>query len=281
MTFLTDEYLQSVFKDGCHPHLKTHLIMDNKGIKEIGVLELFCKLQLVDLRNNFLFSIQNLYNQSSLTHLYLQGNELRVLTGFRTLVSLEVLYLDFNKIEVIENLGSCPLKTLSVKGQIRPPGQTIAFEPFTMKALQNNLQSLNVSRNRLRSIKQLSVLKLLEELDVSSNELEDFGAFLDDISEFLYLKKLDVADNCIAKVPSLAKEIVTVCLRLESINGKKISSNMRSWCENMTANRRFTEDENFWKECFDESVSCLPTAFRPAMNKDFAKKVYRKINNEE
>lgn len=280
MTFLTDEYLLSIFKNK-NPHLKTHLILDRKGIKNVGVLQLFCNLQVVDLRNNYLFSIENLANQSSLTHLYLQGNELRVLTGFRGLLSLEVLYLDFNKIDVVENLGSCPLKILSVKGQILQAGQTIAFEPFTMKALGSQLKVLNVSRNRLRSIKQLSSLKLLEELDVSCNELDDLGTFVNDIREFIYLKKLSVAGNRVAKEPSFVKEIVTACSILESINGKNISTKMRYWCENMTANRKCVEDENFWKECFDESVSCLPTSFRPTMNKNFAKKVYKKINQEK
>ncbi|CAH1395834.1 unnamed protein product [Nezara viridula] len=275
------EYLLSIFKDDCHPHLKTHLILDRKGIKGIGLLQQFCKLRVVDLRNNYLFSIGNLSNQTSLTHLYLQGNELRVLTGFRTLVSLEVLYLDFNKIDVIENLGSCPLKILSVKGQILQVGQMIAFEPFTIKSLQKHLKVLNASRNRLLSIKQLSSLKHLEELDVSCNELCDLREFIDNVSEFSSLKKLNVANNRIAKDPSLVKNIVTVCSRLESINGKNISLNMRSWCENMAVNKQYAEDKSFWKECFDESVSCLPTSYRPPMNKDFAKKVYKKIKNED
>ena len=280
MLIVSDDYLISICKENSQPSSKTHLFLTKRDIIGIDYLHQFCQLQVVDLRYNVIFSIVNFSNQSFLTTLYLQNNEIRRMDGFNFLVSLCVLFLDYNKVEIVENLNRCPLRTLSVKGQILPTGQTIAFEPICMKCLSPTLEIIDVCKNRLLSIKPLSRLVKLRNLEASDNDFNDLEEFLVTVSAFQKLETLNLIRTPIAEDSAHVKEVVTACIRLTNLNGRNITGRMRIWCENMTRNRRKRREdkENNLQEFYDASVSSLPTSLRPVLTDDFMTKVYDRIS---
>lgn len=117
MVTLSDDFLEKTFGGSKGDFEKSHLILPNVKIKKIVPLKKFKKTQLLDLRSNYIPSTLELRNLTLLRYLFLQNNDISKLDGFTNMRNLEILYLDFNRIEVVENLDMCPLKKLSLRGQ--------------------------------------------------------------------------------------------------------------------------------------------------------------------
>ena len=99
--------------------------------KHAGMCKNATALFLYDNRIN---RITNLERCTRLTHVCLQHNNIRRLEGLHTLYNLKKLRLGHNAITVVEGLHNCyELEELHIEDQKLPPGETLVFDPRSLR----------------------------------------------------------------------------------------------------------------------------------------------------
>jgi Leucine-rich repeat (LRR) protein len=98
-----------------------------------------------------------------------------------------------------------------------------------------NLETLNVNRNELstvKSIKNVVLIPKLRALDLSSNKLGgEYAGFLELLSQCSHLKDLSLKGNPITKtMPHYRRMVVSKCPGLKSLDGKAICKEERRRC---------------------------------------------------
>lgn len=157
-------------------------------------------LEVLDISNNGIVYVSPLAGLRNLKTLNVSSNKLRTLAGLEGIVSLEVLYADSNQISDASALSSCVnMKTLSLKvnGYYEQDadgaytGKYIALSDLSFTSKMSALEFLDVSSNRITTLKGLEKHTALRELIADFNHITDASALVSCRS----LKTLSLAGN--------------------------------------------------------------------------------------
>ncbi|XP_041359793.1 protein phosphatase 1 regulatory subunit 7-like [Gigantopelta aegis] len=210
------------------------VVLHAEDLTEVGNLEKFRKLKILDLSCNHLKKIDGLESCPDLRELKLYGNEIEAIENLNTLKDLCSLHLQHNKIKKIGR-GLSGLKKLK---QLRlDSNQLVKLETSdlvacvqlttinlssnfidNLKALSYlpNLVELFASGNRLRKVSDLQRCKQLQEVDLSKNHITD----LTGLNNLSNLQILDISCNQLTCLKSLGK--------LKSLEDINVSNNKLS-----------------------------------------------------
>ncbi|XP_068082955.1 protein phosphatase 1 regulatory subunit 42 [Anabrus simplex] len=191
-------------------------------------------LTVLYLHNNNLERIENLEHAVNLTHLYLQDNKIRKIENLDNLTKLRKLYLSKNSIAVIEGLESQKdLHELHVEKQKLPKGESLYFDPRTIKTLSKCLHILNVSGNGLHSIADLMPLYQLTQFMAKNNNLDNTEEILQTVGKWPVLHTLEMDGNPISKRHKYRESLIAVSARLELLDGKAVSETTREFLQRL------------------------------------------------
>uniref|UniRef100_A0A1X7SES1 Protein phosphatase 1 regulatory subunit 42 n=1 Tax=Amphimedon queenslandica TaxID=400682 RepID=A0A1X7SES1_AMPQE len=153
--------------------------------------------------------------------------------------NLTKLYLSHNSIQLVEGLEQLSrLSELHISHQNLPEGEKLLFDPRSLKAIVNSLTILNVSGNRLASLEDIGLLVNLEQLMATDNDLtsmKDLGKVL---SRFIKLWKLELNGNPLSYKQKYRDRVVTMCHRLESLDGRDVNEMERQFLFSWKAMRK-------------------------------------------
>ncbi|XP_067108188.1 protein phosphatase 1 regulatory subunit 42 [Osmerus mordax] len=216
----------------------THLNFSNKNIEGIDDLSMCRNLTVLYLYDNQITSICNLNFATNLTHLYMQNNNITRIENLFSLQNLSKLYLGGNSITVVEGLEELgELKELHVEGQKLPLGEKLLFDPRTLLSLAESLNILNITKNNIDEIKDLAVLKNLTQLFAADNKLSDTQELEDVCSQWIQLHQMNLTGNPVCQKPKYRDRLITVCKRLEELDGKEINELSRQFLINWKASK--------------------------------------------
>ncbi|KAH3863239.1 hypothetical protein DPMN_026219, partial [Dreissena polymorpha] len=201
--------LNKIYEIGLHASEITHITNMDK----------YKKLKVLDLSCNFIDRLQNLEANRDLRELKLYDNRLRVIEGLDNLKDLMSLQLQHNKIKSIGKSLSClkKLKILRIDCnqllKIEPPELSQCVQLTTLDISCNmldslaalnylpNLEEVNASGNRLRSVSDLSKCKHLGEIDLSGNHIKDLSG----LRGLPRLMTLNVSNNQLSSFKTIGK----------------------------------------------------------------------------
>ncbi|KAK2886456.1 protein phosphatase 1 regulatory subunit 42 [Channa argus] len=202
----------------------THLHFSNKNIKDIGDLSMCRNLTVLYLYDNQITDICNLSFASNLTHLYIQNNNITHIKNLSNLRSLCKLYLGGNRVAVVEGLEQLSeLKELHLENQRLAPGEKLLFDPRTLVSLAESLCVLNIDNNNIDDIRDLAVLKELQEFSAADNKLLNIEELEEVFIHWPQLLQMDLGGNPVCKKPKYRDRVITVCRNLEVLDGREIS----------------------------------------------------------
>ena len=95
--------------------------------------------------------------------------------GFQDLVNLKKLYLEKNQISRLAGLENCrKLEELYLGNQELPPGKTFTFDEYSLAAISESMQNLDIPNSGVVEIQPLYYLEHVHTLNLSSNFISDF-----------------------------------------------------------------------------------------------------------
>ncbi|XP_056155824.1 protein phosphatase 1 regulatory subunit 42 [Lampris incognitus] len=216
----------------------THLNFSNKNIEDIDDLSMCRNLTVLYLYNNQITHISNLSFASNLTHLYLQNNNIYCMENLSSLQNLSKLYLGGNSITVVEGLEQLRgLKELHLENQRLAPGEKLLLDPRTLLSLAESLCVLNINNTNTDEIKDLAVLKELQHFSAAENKLHDIEELEDVFSQWPRINRVDLSGNPVSNKPKYRDRLITVCRRLEVLDGKEIGELCRQFLINWKASK--------------------------------------------
>jgi len=216
----------------------THIYFQERNIDEIDNLSCCKNLSVLYLYDNAISKIKNLDFAVNLTHLYLQKNKITHLSGFRNLINLTKLYLGQNHITVVEGLESnTALTELHIENQSLPPGEKLLFDPRTIESLSKSLSILNISSNNIEDVTDLQVLRKLNHLMISDNNISNWSSLSDGLLSWASLFKLDLAGNPICQHKKHRDKLIIISKSLVMIDDKEVSESNRQFLQNWYAKK--------------------------------------------
>ncbi|XP_047205256.1 protein phosphatase 1 regulatory subunit 42 [Girardinichthys multiradiatus] len=259
----------------------THLYFSNKNIEEIGDLSMCRNLTVLYLYDNHLTNICSLDFASNLTHLYLQNNNITHMDNLSNLQRLSKLYMSGNRILMVEGLEELRgLRELHLENQKLEPGEQLLFDSRTLLALAESLCVLNVSNNNIEDIKELSVLKELQNFSAAKNKLLYIEEMEGVFELWPQLLVLDLSGNPVCKKNKYRDRLITVCRRLETLDGREINELTRQFLINWKASKEANKRRN------NNEMSAWPVVTHPQTN-DFdvgqgphPGRIYRPVNKQ-
>ncbi|KAI7792322.1 protein phosphatase 1 regulatory subunit 42 [Triplophysa rosa] len=216
----------------------THLNFSSKNIEDIDDLSICRNLTVLYLYDNQISQICNLGFASNLTHLYMQNNNISHIENLSSLHKLTKLFLGGNSITVVEGLDELKsLKELHVEGQRLPHGEKLVFDPRSISSISDSLSILNISKNNIDEIWDLTPLKKLTHLFAADNQLQDLQELETVFSQWSELRVLDLSRNPAYHKPKYRDRLTTACKTLEDLDGKQINELSRQFLINWKASR--------------------------------------------
>ncbi|XP_049912772.1 protein phosphatase 1 regulatory subunit 42 [Epinephelus moara] len=223
----------------------THLHFFSKNIEDIGDLSMCRNLTVLYLYDNQITHIRNLGFASNLTHLYMQNNNITHIENLFNLQRLSKLYLGGNRITVVEGLEKlCELKELHLESQRLAPGEKLLFDPMALRSLAESLCVLNINNNNIDDIRDLTVLKELQHFSAADNKLHNMEELEDVFSHWPQLLQMDLGGNPVCKSKKYRDHLITVCKRLEVLDGREINELTRQFLINWKASKEAKKKEN-------------------------------------
>jgi len=211
-----------------HVRVTDHNLVD---MKHAGMCKNATALFLYDNRIN---RITNLERCTRLTHVCLQHNNIRRLEGLHTLYNLKKLRLGHNAITVVEGLHNCyELEELHIEDQKLPPGETLVFDPRSLRGIKNSLQILNVSGNRVEEVLGLVQLRGLRQLNLSNNFVRSLRELTQLLHSNLALQRLWVDNNPICHVKKYRDTIIANSPRLVTLDERAVTDLTRQFVINL------------------------------------------------
>lgn len=128
-----------------------------------------------DLSQNYIADIGDLSHHPNLECLLLGANSISTISGLSKLSHLQVLDLSNNQIECITNLDNLPIRELNISGNRITSLKGLSKLPY--------LTALNASANKIASLYPLADCQQLNFVDVSRNQCRS-------IRQVVYLRKL-------------------------------------------------------------------------------------------
>lgn len=161
----TEQYLQRA----------THLHLQGKRIRKIEGLDLCTNLKVLYLYDNAIEEIENLEFASIVQYLHLQNNQIRAIPQL-PMPSLTKLYLDENEITLVSGLEDCTkLEELHVASQRLPPMSYLEFDMGSLEAIARTLQVLEISGNLIQRLRPFVILGNLRKVFASDNDVSDLA----------------------------------------------------------------------------------------------------------
>uniref|UniRef100_A0A8C6TLV0 Protein phosphatase 1, regulatory subunit 42 n=1 Tax=Neogobius melanostomus TaxID=47308 RepID=A0A8C6TLV0_9GOBI len=216
----------------------THLHFSNKDIEDIGDLSMCRNLTVLYLYDNQISNICNLSFAYNLTHLYMQNNSLTKIDNLSNLNKLSKLYLGGNKIAVVEGLNELTeLKELHLENQRLGPGEKLLLDPMTLRSLATSLCVLNINNNNIDDLRDLAVLKVLQQFYASENRLDNIEELEDVLSNWPKLVQMDLNGNPVCKKQKYRDRLIIVCKKLVILDGREIKELTRQFLINWKASK--------------------------------------------
>nr|CAD7424864.1 unnamed protein product [Timema monikensis] len=199
-----------------------------------------CKnLTVLYLHNNFIEKIGNLQHAVNLTHLYLQKNKISKIENLQYLKNLKKLYLSRNCIAVLEGLEALTnLEELHIDKQQLPPGESLYFDPRTIKTLSTCVRVLNLSNNNLISITDLTPLQEIRWFISRDNQLSDLGDICSTVQQWPYIGCVEIQGNPVCTVLKYRDKIIgAASSSLASLDGKDVTETTRTFLKRFEWNK--------------------------------------------
>ena len=217
----------------------THLVLKNKGIREIENLHHCKRIQVLYLYDNRIERLAGLEVLSrSLTQLYLQNNAITKMEGLHCLPKLTKLYLDGNSIQRLEGLEeNFYLEELHLSNQKLPRGASLSFDAASTEVLSQSLATFTCANNNVVDPLPLCHLQSLTALDLRGNGVTDMQVLLSLASCCGNIMTLDVAGNPAAKFPKARETLITVTDHLNTLDGKDVKPKERDFLRHMHQRR--------------------------------------------
>ena len=249
----------------------THLRMNNMFISSIGNFGACKNLKVIYLQTNNISTIENLHFASSLTHLYLQHNVISKIENLDSLEKLQTLYLGYNNIIVVEGLDRLRnLTTLHIENQRLTDGESLCFDPRSIQTLSRCLKVLNVSANKMTSLKDIKDLGELEVLDARNNALDDIDDLTESISALVSLKELSVQDNPVTQHYRYKENLIANNDTISTLNGKTVTDICRCFMKRFKIEKHLYRTKKSSRIRFDEDITSslnLPPALRKSISR--------------
>ncbi|KAF6020576.1 PPP1R42 [Bugula neritina] len=217
----------------------THLYLEDKCIDDVGEDLSLCKnLSVLYLYDNKISKIPDLTQNYCLTHLYLHNNHLTEMSNLNLLRKLTKLYLGGNSITVVEGIDKLEhLEEFHIENQQLPAGEKLLFDPRSLNAISRSLRVLNVSGNRLDSIKEFSVILNLHQFMASDNSLNDMKEVATLLCQWRQLHRLDLDGNPLCHKAKYRDRIIIMSNSLDVFDGKEVSPTARQFLQNWKASK--------------------------------------------
>ena len=197
-------------------------------------IEVVAALKNLYLYNNKIRKIEGIESMKNLTHLYLENNLISSISGLPA-GCLRKLYLNENDIEVVENVECIHLTELHVASQRLPPYQPLRFAPSVLDTISSTLLVLNVANNNLDSVVDVLRLENLEKLNMAKNRISNIDMCLA-LMQLENLKELDLRGNPATKMPKYMENLIANSPQfLGKLDGKEVVENHRTMLKNLVA----------------------------------------------
>ncbi|XP_043519493.1 protein phosphatase 1 regulatory subunit 42-like isoform X1 [Frieseomelitta varia] len=249
----------------------THLRMNNMFISSIGNFVNYKNLKVIYLQNNNIAIIENLYFASNLTHLYLQHNEISKIENLNFLEKLQTLYLGYNKILVVEGLECLRnLTILQIENQKLPIGESLCFDPRSIFTLSTCLKILNISGNKMTSLKSIEKLHKLEVLDVANNFIDDINDLTESISALTSLTELSLQGNPVTQYHRYRENLIANNDTLKTLDGKTVTDICRCFMKRFKMKKHFHHTKKSLSTTLDEDITSslnLPPSLKESISR--------------
>ncbi|XP_042255270.1 protein phosphatase 1 regulatory subunit 42 [Thunnus maccoyii] len=223
----------------------THLHFFSKNIEDIGDLSMCRNLTVLYLYDNQITHICNLGFAYNLTHLYMQNNNISQIDNLSNLQKLSKLYLGGNRIAVVEGLEQLSeLKELHLENQRLAPGEKLLLDPRTLRSLAESLCVLNINNNNIDEIRDLAVLKEIQHFSAADNKFHNMEELEYVFSHWPRLLQMDLSGNPACKKTKYRDRLITVCKRLEILDGREINELTRQFLINWKASKEAKKKKN-------------------------------------
>jgi protein phosphatase 1 regulatory subunit 42 len=201
-----------------------HFTLNFKHLECMNGIELCKNIVILDLSENSITSISSLESCRNLRKLYLQNNNISTISGLDNL-PLEILNLSCNQISFVSGLDTLIDLEILILDQ-----QNISSMTFCPNSLQNlPVKQLSLIQCNLADIQELSLLKELQGLNLSNNKIKSIDQLEDVVCNLKKLKELQVLNNPITSNIRLFERLVVASDSLKTVNDKNISDNTRSF----------------------------------------------------
>ncbi|XP_023713262.1 protein phosphatase 1 regulatory subunit 42 isoform X2 [Cryptotermes secundus] len=247
----------------------THLHLQGNFIDTIGDISQCKNLTVIYLQNNCLTKIENLEHATQLTHLYLQRNKISKIENLNGLKNLKKLYLGHNCIAVIEGLDKLyNLEELHVQRQQLPQGETLHFDPRTMKGLARCLHTLDVTSNGMTSVADLECLNELKWLIAQNNCLCDIMDLTRVVSQWNNITSLELEGNPVCSQQKYRERLITCSNKLALLDGKQISDATRDFLKRLEINKaghKLVSNQTHVNSTLPADITSLTKNFTPGV----------------
>ncbi|XP_007885041.1 protein phosphatase 1 regulatory subunit 42 isoform X3 [Callorhinchus milii] len=208
------------------------------------------------------------------------NNNISHIENLSLLEKLTKLYLGGNRISVVEELdGLTELRELHLENQQLPLGEKLLFDPRTLQSLSKSLSLLNVKKNNIDEIKQLSCLKNLNQLMAGENQIQDLKELEYTLSQWQNLWYLDLTGNPVCQEPKYRDKVIVVSSNLEVLDEKEVKDTARQFLLNWKACRdakKKSLDEKSDKDEFQQMLN-YPQAIQHQMSRNYSSPGIRRI----
>ncbi|XP_019866798.2 protein phosphatase 1 regulatory subunit 42-like [Aethina tumida] len=219
----------------------THLHMQEKGLYKINNI-VSSEVEVLYLFGNKITCIENLENMPNLASLYLQRNYIEKITNLTNLKNLKNLYLSRNYINVLEGLDDLKkLEELHIEKQNLDPEDCFCFDPRTIYKISGTLRVLNLSGNRITTIKYLAPLVNLEHFDISDNELECLQELSDILPDWTQLTVASFKGNPLTRIRRYRDTVIANCYKLQTLDDKNITDVSRTFIKRLEEEKLFNK----------------------------------------
>ncbi|XP_016767406.1 protein phosphatase 1 regulatory subunit 42-like [Apis mellifera] len=248
----------------------THLRMNNMFISNISNFGNYKNLKVIYLQNNNISKIENLHYASNLTHLYLQHNIISKIENLNYLEKLQTLYLGYNKILVVEGLENLKnLTVLQIENQKLPFGESLYFDPRSILALSTCLKVLNISGNKITSLKNIKELYKLEILDATNNIIDDINDLTETINILISLKDLSLQGNPVTKHYRYKENLIANNDTIKILDGKTVTDICRCFMKRFKMKKHLYHTKKLLNTADEDITSSLnlPPALKASISR--------------
>ncbi|KYN06463.1 PREDICTED: protein phosphatase 1 regulatory subunit 42-like [Cyphomyrmex costatus] len=249
----------------------THLHMNDMFISSIDNIAIYKSLKVLYLQNNNISKIKNLHFACSLTHLYLQHNTITKMENLESLQNLQKLYLGYNNIVVIEGLENTKkLQELHIESQKIPLGESLCFDPRSAFILSMCLRVLNISDNKMISLRNLIRFQELHTLDAKNNLIDNMDDLTATISTLISLKDLSLQGNPVTRSYRYKENLIANSVSLANLDGKIVTDICRNFMKRFKMEKHNQRTRNATKTQLGDDITSslnLPPAFKRSISR--------------